>query len=164
MGTGKAWRLPELSASCTGVLWLSWATWRWTPTSWAWGWRWALRRRRHSTSSPPCSSPSIPSWCACRWIRPHSHSGEPLLMLTKLGYVLITCYYVIISVFFPGSFILNMVLLVVCCREAVSATEKLSTGEPYGRHRTRQQLIPGSEFPLHQENSNMCKKVFDSSW
>uniref|UniRef100_A0A8C1V140 Microsomal triglyceride transfer protein n=1 Tax=Cyprinus carpio TaxID=7962 RepID=A0A8C1V140_CYPCA len=26
------------------------------------------------------------------------------------------------------------------------------------------QLVPGSEFPLHQENSNMCKKVFEQAW
>uniref|UniRef100_A0A665TFL7 Microsomal triglyceride transfer protein n=1 Tax=Echeneis naucrates TaxID=173247 RepID=A0A665TFL7_ECHNA len=25
-------------------------------------------------------------------------------------------------------------------------------------------LVPGAEFPLHQENSNMCKRVFSSSW
>ncbi|KAI5630478.1 microsomal triglyceride transfer protein large subunit precursor, partial [Silurus asotus] len=49
-------------------------------------------------------------------------------------------------------------------REAVHKMEKLSSGDPYTWHRTREQLIPGSEFPLHQENSNMCKKVFESSW
>lgn len=58
----------------------------------------------------------------------------------------------------------NVVLFVVCCREAVYKMEKLSSGKPYAWHRSREQLIPGSEFPLHQENSNMCKKVFDSSW
>ncbi|XP_060771873.1 microsomal triglyceride transfer protein large subunit [Neoarius graeffei] len=49
-------------------------------------------------------------------------------------------------------------------REAVYKMETLSSGEPYTWHRSREQLIPGSEFPLHQENSNMCKKVFDNSW
>ncbi|TSN95675.1 Microsomal triglyceride transfer protein [Bagarius yarrelli] len=49
-------------------------------------------------------------------------------------------------------------------REAVYKIEKLSSGEPYIQRRDREQIVPGSEFPLHQENSNMCKKVFDSSW
>ncbi|XP_062864917.1 microsomal triglyceride transfer protein large subunit [Trichomycterus rosablanca] len=47
-------------------------------------------------------------------------------------------------------------------REAVHKLEKVSTRAPYAWHRSREQLIPGSEFPLHQENSNMCKKVFNS--
>ncbi|KAI4886772.1 hypothetical protein NFI96_011981 [Prochilodus magdalenae] len=49
-------------------------------------------------------------------------------------------------------------------RESVSKVEKLASGEPYARRRNKERLVPGSEFPLHQENSNMCKKVFDSSW
>uniref|UniRef100_A0AAR2KQD5 Vitellogenin domain-containing protein n=1 Tax=Pygocentrus nattereri TaxID=42514 RepID=A0AAR2KQD5_PYGNA len=49
-------------------------------------------------------------------------------------------------------------------RESVSKVEKLASGEPFTWQRSREQLVPGSEFPLHQENSNMCKKVFDSSW
>ncbi|KAK1792471.1 hypothetical protein P4O66_012405 [Electrophorus voltai] len=49
-------------------------------------------------------------------------------------------------------------------REAVSKVEKLSLGEPFTRRRSREQLVPGSEFPLHQENSNMCRKVFESEW
>uniref|UniRef100_A0A8C5D0W7 Vitellogenin domain-containing protein n=1 Tax=Gadus morhua TaxID=8049 RepID=A0A8C5D0W7_GADMO len=35
---------------------------------------------------------------------------------------------------------------------------------PFSEYLTKKQLVPGSEFPLHQENSNMCKKVFDSDW
>ncbi|XP_036439469.1 microsomal triglyceride transfer protein large subunit [Colossoma macropomum] len=49
-------------------------------------------------------------------------------------------------------------------RESVSKMEKLASGEPFAWQRSRERLVPGSEFPLHQENSNMCKKVFDSSW
>uniref|UniRef100_A0A673G5C8 Microsomal triglyceride transfer protein large subunit-like n=1 Tax=Sinocyclocheilus rhinocerous TaxID=307959 RepID=A0A673G5C8_9TELE len=37
----------------------------------------------------------------------------------------------------------------------------LSTNQILG---SRDQLVPGSEFPLHQENSNMCKKVFEQAW
>ncbi|KAF7666264.1 hypothetical protein LDENG_00112680 [Lucifuga dentata] len=42
--------------------------------------------------------------------------------------------------------------------------ERLSSGKSFVSHKDRKQLIPGLEFPLHQENSNMCKRVFDSSW
>ncbi|XP_072525977.1 microsomal triglyceride transfer protein large subunit [Salminus brasiliensis] len=49
-------------------------------------------------------------------------------------------------------------------RESVSKVEKLASGKPFAWQRSKEVLIPGSEFPLHQENSNMCKKVFDSAW
>lgn len=49
-------------------------------------------------------------------------------------------------------------------RETVSKQEKLPTGQTFSRKRSRDQVVPGSEFPLHQENSNMCKKVFEPAW
>ncbi|KAL6110713.1 mttp [Pungitius sinensis] len=48
--------------------------------------------------------------------------------------------------------------------EYLSKYESLSSGKSVVSHSSKKQLVPGSEFPLHQENSNMCKKVFDSSW
>ncbi|TMS23366.1 Microsomal triglyceride transfer protein [Larimichthys crocea] len=48
--------------------------------------------------------------------------------------------------------------------ESVSKYESLSSGKSIASHKSKKQLVPGSEFPLHQENSNMCKRVFDSSW
>lgn len=49
-------------------------------------------------------------------------------------------------------------------RETVSKLERLPSGQNFSSRRSREQLVPGSEFPLHQENSNMCKKVFEQSW
>ncbi|XP_051559463.1 microsomal triglyceride transfer protein [Myxocyprinus asiaticus] len=49
-------------------------------------------------------------------------------------------------------------------RETVSKQEKLPSGQNFSSRRSREQLVPGSEFPLHQENSNMCKKVFEQDW
>uniref|UniRef100_A0A672JWF4 Microsomal triglyceride transfer protein large subunit-like n=1 Tax=Sinocyclocheilus grahami TaxID=75366 RepID=A0A672JWF4_SINGR len=49
-------------------------------------------------------------------------------------------------------------------RETVSKQEKLPSGQTFSLKRSRDQLVPGSEFPLHQENSNMCKKVFEQAW
>lgn len=46
----------------------------------------------------------------------------------------------------------------------VTKYEGLPSGKSVTLRRGRKQLVSGSEFPLHQENSNMCKKVFDSSW
>lgn len=46
----------------------------------------------------------------------------------------------------------------------VTKYEGLPSGNSVMSRRGRKQLVSGSEFPLHQENSNMCKKVFDSSW
>ncbi|XP_023136128.1 microsomal triglyceride transfer protein large subunit [Amphiprion ocellaris] len=48
--------------------------------------------------------------------------------------------------------------------EYLTKYERLSSGKSIKSRKGRKMLIPGSEFPLHQENSNMCKKVFDSSW
>uniref|UniRef100_A0A8C1KAB4 Microsomal triglyceride transfer protein n=1 Tax=Cyprinus carpio TaxID=7962 RepID=A0A8C1KAB4_CYPCA len=48
-------------------------------------------------------------------------------------------------------------------RETVSKQEKLPSGQTFSSKRSRDQLVPGSEFPLHQENSNMCKKVFEQA-
>uniref|UniRef100_A0A672S1A0 Microsomal triglyceride transfer protein large subunit-like n=1 Tax=Sinocyclocheilus grahami TaxID=75366 RepID=A0A672S1A0_SINGR len=48
-------------------------------------------------------------------------------------------------------------------REMVSKQEKLPSGQTFSSKRSRDQLVPGSEFPLHLENSNMCKKVFEQA-
>lgn len=48
--------------------------------------------------------------------------------------------------------------------EYVTKYESLPSGKSVVSRKSRKQLVSGSEFPLHQENSNMCKKVFDSSW
>lgn len=55
-------------------------------------------------------------------------------------------------------------LLLMHSRETVSKLERLPSGQNFNSRRSREQLVPGSEFPLHQENSNMCKKVFEQSW
>ncbi|KAM9818503.1 microsomal triglyceride transfer protein large subunit [Syngnathus typhle] len=47
--------------------------------------------------------------------------------------------------------------------EHVKKYESLSSGKSVVSQKSKKLLIPGSEFPLHQENSNMCKKVFQSS-
>ncbi|XP_032117430.1 microsomal triglyceride transfer protein large subunit isoform X2 [Sapajus apella] len=38
--------------------------------------------------------------------------------------------------------------------------ERLSTGRGYVSQRRKESLLSGCEFPLHQENSDMCKVVF----
>uniref|UniRef100_A0A8C8JR24 Vitellogenin domain-containing protein n=1 Tax=Oncorhynchus tshawytscha TaxID=74940 RepID=A0A8C8JR24_ONCTS len=48
--------------------------------------------------------------------------------------------------------------------ESLTKYESLPSGKRYVSRRGHKQLLPGSEFPLHQENSNMCKRVFDSDW
>ncbi|XP_029529245.1 microsomal triglyceride transfer protein-like [Oncorhynchus nerka] len=48
--------------------------------------------------------------------------------------------------------------------ESLTKYESLPSGKSYVSRRGHNQLLPGSEFPLHQENSNMCKRVFDSDW
>ncbi|XP_049899979.1 microsomal triglyceride transfer protein large subunit isoform X1 [Epinephelus moara] len=48
--------------------------------------------------------------------------------------------------------------------EYMTRYESVSSGKSVMSRKSKKQLVPGSEFPLHQENSNMCKKVFDSSW
>lgn len=49
-------------------------------------------------------------------------------------------------------------------REYLTKYESVPSGKNFVSRKGRKQLVPGSEFPLHQENSNMCKKVFDSDW
>ncbi|CAN9510369.1 unnamed protein product [Ophioblennius macclurei] len=48
--------------------------------------------------------------------------------------------------------------------EHLTKSESLSYRKTVMSRKGKKFLIPGSEFPLHQENSNMCKRVFDSSW
>ncbi|XP_070972260.1 microsomal triglyceride transfer protein-like [Oncorhynchus clarkii lewisi] len=48
--------------------------------------------------------------------------------------------------------------------ESLTKYESLPSGRSYVSRRGHKQLLPGSEFPLHQDNSNMCKRVFDSDW
>ncbi|XP_041640277.1 microsomal triglyceride transfer protein large subunit [Cheilinus undulatus] len=48
--------------------------------------------------------------------------------------------------------------------EYLTKYESLPSGKSIVSHKSKKLIVPGSEFPLHQENSNMCKKVFDSSW
>uniref|UniRef100_A0AAX7SLV5 Vitellogenin domain-containing protein n=1 Tax=Astatotilapia calliptera TaxID=8154 RepID=A0AAX7SLV5_ASTCA len=48
--------------------------------------------------------------------------------------------------------------------EYLTKYESLPSGKSVVSRKGRKTLIPGSEFPLHQENSNMCKRVFDSNW
>ncbi|XP_049641226.1 microsomal triglyceride transfer protein large subunit [Suncus etruscus] len=56
-------------------------------------------------------------------------------------------------------------------RQFETKYERLSTGKGFISRRSRKSMIAGSEFPLHQENSDMCKVVFpqkvesgSSSW
>ncbi|KAK0132835.1 Microsomal triglyceride transfer protein [Merluccius polli] len=49
-------------------------------------------------------------------------------------------------------------------REYLTTYRSVPSGRSAVSRKGRKQLVPGSEFPLHQENSNMCKKVFDSDW
>uniref|UniRef100_A0A8D3DFH4 Vitellogenin domain-containing protein n=1 Tax=Scophthalmus maximus TaxID=52904 RepID=A0A8D3DFH4_SCOMX len=48
--------------------------------------------------------------------------------------------------------------------EYMTKYESLSSGKNVMSRKSKKQLVPGTEFPLHQENSNMCKRIFDSSW
>ncbi|XP_076998835.1 microsomal triglyceride transfer protein large subunit isoform X2 [Tamandua tetradactyla] len=45
-------------------------------------------------------------------------------------------------------------------RQLETKYERLSTGRGYISRKGKERLIAGSEFPLHQENSDMCKVVF----
>lgn len=45
--------------------------------------------------------------------------------------------------------------------ESLTKYESLPSGKSFVSHKSKKQQVPGSEFPLHQENSNMCKKVFE---
>nr|XP_009935284.1 PREDICTED: microsomal triglyceride transfer protein large subunit [Opisthocomus hoazin] len=55
-------------------------------------------------------------------------------------------------------------------RRQVTKYESLPSGRRYTAQRGKAELLAGNEYPLHQENSNMCNKVFDaksdssSSW
>uniref|UniRef100_A0A8C9T8T9 Microsomal triglyceride transfer protein n=1 Tax=Scleropages formosus TaxID=113540 RepID=A0A8C9T8T9_SCLFO len=49
-------------------------------------------------------------------------------------------------------------------RELLTKYEGLPSGKSFISRKGRRELVSGSEFPLHQENSNMCKKVFEGSW
>ena len=53
-----------------------------------------------------------------------------------------------------------LLLLLSSCRQFETKYERLSTGRGYVSRRRKASLIAGSEFPLHQENSEMCKVVF----
>ncbi|XP_078425239.1 microsomal triglyceride transfer protein large subunit [Cetorhinus maximus] len=45
-------------------------------------------------------------------------------------------------------------------RQFVTKYESLPSGKTYVSRKGKTILVTGSEFPLHQENSDMCKKVF----
>ncbi|XP_037007818.2 microsomal triglyceride transfer protein large subunit [Artibeus jamaicensis] len=45
-------------------------------------------------------------------------------------------------------------------RQFETKYERLSTGRGYVLRKRKERLMAGSEFPLHQENSEMCKVVF----
>ncbi|XP_004617690.2 microsomal triglyceride transfer protein large subunit [Sorex araneus] len=45
-------------------------------------------------------------------------------------------------------------------RQLETKYERLSTGKGFVSRKSRRRVVAGSEFPLHQENSNMCKVVF----
>ncbi|KAM6972716.1 microsomal triglyceride transfer protein large subunit [Aplochiton taeniatus] len=45
--------------------------------------------------------------------------------------------------------------------ESMTRYQSLPSGRSIVSGGSKKQILPGSEFPLHQENSNMCKKVFD---
>ncbi|XP_069341705.1 microsomal triglyceride transfer protein large subunit [Eulemur rufifrons] len=45
-------------------------------------------------------------------------------------------------------------------RQSETKYERLSTGRGYVSRRRKEHLVAGCEFPLHQENSEMCKVVF----
>ncbi|XP_066891642.1 microsomal triglyceride transfer protein large subunit isoform X2 [Kogia breviceps] len=45
-------------------------------------------------------------------------------------------------------------------RQLETKYERLSTGRGYVSRKRKESLVAGSEFPLHQENSEMCKMVF----
>ncbi|NXX19140.1 MTP protein, partial [Podargus strigoides] len=47
-------------------------------------------------------------------------------------------------------------------RRSVTKYESLPSGRRYTARREKAELLAGNEYPLHQENSNMCKKVFEA--
>lgn len=53
-----------------------------------------------------------------------------------------------------------LLLLLLLHRQFETKYERLSTGRGYVSRKRKERLVAGSEFPLHQENSEMCKVVF----
>uniref|UniRef100_A0A8C7YVL2 Microsomal triglyceride transfer protein n=1 Tax=Oryzias sinensis TaxID=183150 RepID=A0A8C7YVL2_9TELE len=49
-------------------------------------------------------------------------------------------------------------------REYLTKYEHVPSGKSSQLRKQRRLIVSGSEFPLHQENSNMCKRVFDSKY
>ncbi|XP_038255726.1 microsomal triglyceride transfer protein large subunit isoform X1 [Dermochelys coriacea] len=47
-------------------------------------------------------------------------------------------------------------------RQYVTKYESLPSGKLYTSRKGKVKLLAGSEYPLHQENSNMCRKVFST--
>ncbi|NXG13196.1 MTP protein, partial [Grallaria varia] len=47
-------------------------------------------------------------------------------------------------------------------RRYVTKYESLPSGRRYTARRGKGEMLAGNEYPLHQENSNMCRKVFDA--
>ncbi|CAM4657575.1 microsomal triglyceride transfer protein large subunit [Lepidochelys kempii] len=47
-------------------------------------------------------------------------------------------------------------------RQYVTKYESLPSGKRYTSRKGKVRLLAGSEYPLHQENSNMCRKVFST--
>ncbi|XP_066488407.1 microsomal triglyceride transfer protein large subunit [Tiliqua scincoides] len=47
-------------------------------------------------------------------------------------------------------------------RQYVTKYESLPSGKPYISRKGKVKLVASSEYPLHQENSNMCRKVFNN--
>ncbi|XP_032079676.1 microsomal triglyceride transfer protein large subunit [Thamnophis elegans] len=45
-------------------------------------------------------------------------------------------------------------------RQHLTKYESLPSGKPYISRKRKVSLVAGSEYPLHQENSHMCRKVF----
>lgn len=60
----------------------------------------------------------------------------------------------------PFNMCVILLFLLSLCRQFETKYERLSTGRGYISRRRKESLIAGSEFPLHQENSDMCKVVF----
>uniref|UniRef100_A0A8C9EPY8 Microsomal triglyceride transfer protein n=1 Tax=Pavo cristatus TaxID=9049 RepID=A0A8C9EPY8_PAVCR len=48
-------------------------------------------------------------------------------------------------------------------RHSVTKYESLPSGRRYTARRGKVEMLEGCEYPLHQENSNMCRKVFSSA-
>lgn len=48
-------------------------------------------------------------------------------------------------------------------RHSVTKYESLPSGRRYTARRGKAEMLEGCEYPLHQENSNMCRKVFSTA-